>query len=345
MRCVAATSALGSHAPDSTKLDAVRYLGQRFASARLRDVAIVRSRELDATADPTGNTRVWLALETLQVTGSFKVRGALVALDAHRSARRVVTASGGNHGVGVAYAASVLGMYAVVCVPRSVSPTKRAKIDRYGASMVVVGSDRPEDVEAQALRIAAEQDAVYISSYDDIDVVIGNGSSLGFEIVRALGGLPDRILAPVGSGGLATGLSWAFNAEGRSPVERMVWGAQSERSCAVARWLERPLEPARPPIHGSLAKALAGGRMAAALARAESTLAGIVVLSEDDVRGAVVGAYRDLGLVLEASAAVALAPTRSGLPAALCGGDLVVVLSGRNVDPGDFESTLESKDN
>jgi threonine dehydratase len=311
----------------------------------LREVAIVRANELDANADPTGSTRVWLALETLQVTGSFKVRGALVALDAHRSARRVVAASGGNHGVGVAYAASVLGMYAVVCVPRSASATKRAKIDLYGANMVVVSSDRPEDVEAHALRIAAEQDAAYISSYDDIDVVVGNGSSLGFEIVRALGGLPDRILAPVGSGGLATGLSWAFDADAPSPVERLVWGAQSEHSCAVARWLERPLDQAKGPSHASLAKALAGGRMAGALARAESTLAGIVVPSEKDIRKTIGEAYRDFGLVLEASAAVALAPVRSGLPAALCGGDLVVVLSGRNVDPAEFESTLESRDN
>jgi threonine dehydratase len=345
MRCVEATSALGSHAPDSAKLEAVRYLGQRFASARLRDVAIVRAEELDRSADPTGSTRVWLALETLQVTGSFKVRGALVALDAHRTARRVVAASGGNHGVGVAYAANVLGMCAVVCVPRSTSPIKRAKIDRYGANMVVVRSDRPEDVEAQALRIAEEQDAAFISSYDDIDVVLGNGSSLGFEIVRALGGLPDRILAPVGSGGLATGLSWALEAEAQSPVERKVWGAQSERSCAVARWLERPSDDAKAPRHGSLVKALAGGRMASALARAESTLAGIVVLPEDEIRRTVRGAYRDMGLVLEASAAVALGPVRTGLPPSLCGGDLLVVLSGRNVDPADFESTLESKDN
>jgi threonine dehydratase len=308
-------------------------------------VAIVRAEELDTAADPTGRTRVWLALETLQVTGSFKVRGALVAVDAHRSARRVVTASGGNHGVGVAYAASVLGMYAVVCVPRSVSPIKGAKIDRYGANIVVVGSNRPEDVEAQALRIAAEQNAAYISAYDDLDVVLGNGSSLGFEIVRALGGLPDRILAPVGSGGLATGLSWAFEADAQTPLERLVWGAQSERSCAVARWLERSPEIADVPTHGSLAKALAGGRMAGALARAESTLAGIVVLPERDIRRTVVGAYRDMGLVLEPNAAVALAPVHTGLPPSLCGGDLLVVLSGRNVDPGDFESTLESREN
>jgi threonine dehydratase len=345
MRCVAATSAFGSHAPDLAKLEAVRYLGRRFSSARLREVAIVRAKELDRGADPTGNTRVWLALETLQVTGSFKVRGALVALDAHRRVKRVVAASGGNHGVGVAYAATVLGMYATVCVPRSTPPIKRDKIDRYGANMVVVGSERPEDAEALALRFAAEQDAAFISSYDDVDVVLGNGASLGFEIVRALGGLPDRILAPVGSGGLATGLSWALEAEAQTPVERMVWGAQSERSCAVARWLERPPDNGKTPSHRFLVKALTGGRMANALARTESTLAGIVVLPDDDIRRTVRWAFQYMGLVLEASAAVALAPVRAGLPPSLCGGDLLVVLSGRNVDPSDFESTLESKDN
>jgi threonine dehydratase len=284
-----------------------------------------------------------LALEALQVTGSFKVRGALVALDSHRRGSHVVAASGGNHGVGVAYAASVLGMYAVVCVPTSVSALKRDKIHRYGANIVPVSSNRPEDVEARALRIAEEQNAAYISSYDDLDVVLGNGASLGFEIVRALGGIPDRILAPVGSGGLVTGLAWAFDADAQGPMERLVWGAQSERACTLARWLEHAPAHSRSQNPSSLAKALAGGAMSNALARVESTVAGVVVLPDEAIRETMADIHREMGLMLESSAAAALAPVRGGLPPPLCGGDLVVVLSGRNIDPSDFESALETE--
>src|SRR5579864_6258411 len=110
MRCVAAPAAGGfARVPqaEQSALDAVRHLSARYPAARLREVPLVRARELDARADPSGKTRVWLALEALQVTGSFKVRGALVSLDRKRAQGHVVVASAGNQGVAIAYAASV----------------------------------------------------------------------------------------------------------------------------------------------------------------------------------------------------------------------------------------------
>lgn len=116
--------------PDRAVLDGVRELGSRFPGARLREVPLVRARELDPLADPSEGTRVWLALESLQVTGSFKVRGAIVAIAALREraggrAPRVISASAGNHGAGLAYAASVLGARATVVVPSSAPRAKR----------------------------------------------------------------------------------------------------------------------------------------------------------------------------------------------------------------------------
>src|SRR5882672_12180213 len=93
MRCVAAPLGGGPPPPQPAELDAVRYLCRRFPEARVREVPIVRAHELDARADPSGATRVWLALEQLQVTGSFKVRGALVALARAMDRGRVVTSS------------------------------------------------------------------------------------------------------------------------------------------------------------------------------------------------------------------------------------------------------------
>ena len=238
MRCMAARTTAGTSrwsAPDRSRLEAVRHLGDRFPAARLREVPIVRAADLDTRADPDGDTRVWLALEALQVTGSFKVRGALVALEAHRGRGAAVAASGGNHGLAVAYAARVLGLDATVCVPRTASPAKCAKIERYGAELVVAESDLLEDVETLAREIARSRRSAYIAQCDDLDVVAGNGASLGFEIVRGLGGVPERVLAPYG-GGLATGLSWALRAEARdrlAPASKgmgpTVWGVGASR--------------------------------------------------------------------------------------------------------------------
>src|SRR5215472_7356183 len=144
-------------APERAAVEAVRYLGTRFPRAKLREVPVIRAPELDLRADATGSTRVWLALEALQVTGSFKVRGALVALEANRARRHVVAASAGNHGAAVAYAAKVLGLSATVVVPRGVPQTKRVKIERYGAELVVAQSEAYDHAEALAKEIAATQ--------------------------------------------------------------------------------------------------------------------------------------------------------------------------------------------
>jgi threonine dehydratase len=233
MRCVAAPAEARLARPSESEqsaLDAVRYLATRFPAARLREVPLVRASELDLRADPSGRTRVWLALEALQVTGSFKVRGALVSLDANRARGHFVAASAGNHGAGLAYAANVLGLSATVCVPRTAPHTKRARIEKYGAELVVAPSSHYDDAEDLAKQIALARGSIFISPYDDVDVVRGNGSSLGFEIVRALGGVPDRVLVPLGGGGLGTGLSWALAAEAHGEGQRAVWGVQSEAS-------------------------------------------------------------------------------------------------------------------
>jgi threonine dehydratase len=320
-------------------------LDTRFAAARLRDVPLVRAPELDARADPSGRTRVWLALEALQVTGSFKIRGALVAVDANRARGHVVAASAGNHGLAVAYAARVLDVAATICIPRTVAQHTRAKAEKYGAELVVVASDRLEDSEALAKEIASTQGAAFISLYDDLDIVCGNGASLGFEIVRALGGVPERVLVPFGGGGLATGLAWALEAELGSTHERSVWGVQSEVSRLSAAWIEQGRLIEHPPAgQGSLARVLAEGISEHAFERALSAVAGILVATESQIAAAMVHAYRDMGLVVEGSAAAALAPVLFGLHEPQRGGDLVVVLTGRNVDPDRLEAILRRAD-
>jgi threonine dehydratase len=339
-----------------TRLESVRYLRERFAAAGLREVNVVRATDLDARADATGRTRVWLALESMQVTGSFKVRGALAVLsalarrDPGGTAPRVVTASAGNHGAGLAYAAHVLGASATIVMPRSVPHTKRDRVAAYGAEILLAETDHYDDAEALAQRLAGERGATFVSAYDDEDVVAGNGGSLGFEIARALGRSPDLVLAPFGGGGLCTGLAWALSLESRGEVGgTRVWGVQSEASPVMAASLETGEAIVRfIPDVATMAEGLEGGISVPAFARARDAIAGVVVVSEQDIARAMVYAYRHMGLVVEGSAAAALAPLLVGLPAGWNAGptaeagqrDLVVVLTGRNVDRARLERVL-----
>jgi threonine dehydratase len=348
MRCVLAPPTARPPVPDRSQLDAVRHLGHRFPNARVREVPIVRAAELDLRADPAGSTRIWLALEALQVTGCYQVRGALVALAglaSRRGLRDFVAPSVGNHGIAVAYAACVLGMSATVVVPRTTPRTKKDKIERYGATLIVADSDHYEAAERIARALAEAQGALFVPPTDDMDLVLGNGGSLGLEIVRGLGGVPENVLVPFGAGALATGLAWAFASEAATDggCAQSVWGVQSDVTCAMATWLERngsgrPADESQSSsaivaAGPTLAEEIAPGSTPDAFARARTAVAGVVVVSEEMIGEAMAHAYRDMGLVLEGTAALALAPVLFGLPEPLRGGDLVVVLTGRNVDP------------
>jgi threonine dehydratase len=315
--------------PTADRLERARDLARRFPEAHLREVSLVRA-PIDR-----GATRVWLALECMQVTGSFKVRGALLAMESLVVASQgrpveVVAASAGNHGIGVAFAAKVMGAHATIVVPRGAPRTKTDKIAGYGATIVLAQSTGYDDAEAEAIELARSRDLPFLSPYDDLDVLVGNGASLGFEIARALGKDPEVVYCPIGGGGLATGLACALSSR--------VWGVQSEASCAFAQSLESGVAVTVLPPAVTLAEGLEGGISVRGFARAGATLAGAIVVTERELAAAVTFAYREMGLMLEGSAAVALAPVlappRDDDTDQTAGErDLVVVLTGRNVDP------------
>jgi threonine dehydratase len=357
VQVIASSQGAGAPALELPELDTVRHLGERFPEAHLREVVVVRASELDVHADRARRVRVWVALECLQTTGSFKVRGALVALDAIRRRQgkgaRVIAASAGNHGAGVAYAARVLGLAATVVVPAGVPRAKRSRILDYGATVVLAESDSYDDAESRAMAMAAETGATFVSPYDDPDVVAGNGSSLGFEIARAMGKVPDLVLAPLGGGGLATGLAHAFAHDSKRPEkDHCVWGVQSEASPAMALSLQRGSAVERLALRGpTLAEGLEGGISRRAFEKARAAVAGVIVISEVEVANAMRYAVREMGVVVEGSAAVVLAPVLHGLPegvprspssSAAPGIDLVAVLTGRNVDGERLASVTRS---
>jgi threonine dehydratase len=320
--------------PDAARLERARGLTSRFLAAHLREVVLVRL-PIDRGAE-----RVWLAVESMQATGSFKVRGALLAVEARLAERdrdhdpgqplEIVAASAGNHGIGVACAAKVLGAKATIVVPRGAPKTKTDKITGYGATVIRAQSPGYDDAEAEAIELARTRGVPFLSPYDDLDVLTGNGASLAFEIASTLGKIPDRVYCPIGGGGLATGLACGFAHEGQgSPI---VWGVQSEASCAFATSLETGVAVTTLPPAETLAEGLEGGISERGFARARAVLAGTVVVTEEELARAMTYAVREIGLTLEGSAAVALAPILAP-PSSVLERDVVVVLTGRNVDP------------
>jgi threonine dehydratase len=327
--------------PSAEHLSRARGLAQRFPEAHLREVTLIRA----PIERPGSSLRIWLALECMQVTGSFKVRGALLAMEALVAAAgaagapvEVIAASAGNHGIGVSLAAKVLGAKATVVVPRGAPRTKTDKIASYGATIVHAQSTGYDDAEAEAIELARTRGLPFLSPYDDLDVLTGNGASLGYEIIEKLGRVPDLVYAPIGGGGLATGLALAIIDSTTTPARR-VWGVQSEASCAFAQSLESGVAVTTLPPAETLAEGLEGGISLRGFARAREVLAGAIVVTEDELANAMRFGVRELGLTLEGSAAVALAAalvaslTAGAADAGVVEGDLVVVLTGRNVDP------------
>lgn len=177
---------------------------------------------------------VLLKLESLQATGSFKLRGAFARLTAGDAPpARVVTASTGNHGAAVAHAAHVLGVEAVVYVPSTADATKRARIERLGARVLVAGEDCVE-AEAAARARAEEEGVLYVSPYNDLEVAAGQGT-LAVELLeeRGVAGAPiDAISIAVGGGGLLAGTAAVLRAAW--PGVRIL-GASPERSQVMLR--------------------------------------------------------------------------------------------------------------
>jgi threonine dehydratase len=306
-------------------LESVRNLGDRFPDARLRKVTLVRANDFDGK-----HARIWLALESLQVTGSFKVRGALVAVaDEKAKERAIVTASAGNHGAGVAYASTILNAKSRVFVPRDCPEAKKARIARY-TELVVAPVPGYDECEALAKEEASRSGDAFLSPYDDVRIVAGNGASIAFEILESI--RPTAVLVPFGGGGLASGLACGFRHAG---ADVAVWGAQSEASAAMAMSLEKGSAITTLPAVDTLAEALEGGISEAAFDRARAVVSGVMVVSEATIARAMMALSKS-GLVVEGGGACALAPVLEGLPSNV-EGDIVVLLTGRNVDCANIE--------
>ncbi len=306
------------------------------AAQRLKGHAVrtplLRSDALDAA---TG-ARIWLKPECLQRTGSFKFRGAfnrLSALQPGESPGGVVAFSSGNHAQGVAAAAALLGMSALIVMPSDAPIMKVARTRAHGAEVVFY--DRlTEDRATIAADLAAQRGAVIVPPFDDPFVVAGQGTA-GLEAVEdlaALGVNADLALVCCGGGGLASGFALgsglpvvAVEPEGYDDVVR-----------SLAAGTILPVDNPGPTICDALQTLVMSPLTFGVLSGAGAT--GVVV-SEAQVLRAMAFAFRELKLVVEPGGAVALAAALEGA-APLRGRTAVVVLSGGNVDAEVFARCL-----
>jgi len=281
--------------------------------------------------------RVFLKAETLQRTGSFKFRGAynkIAAIPQERRAGGVVAYSSGNHAQGVAAAARLLGMPAVIVMPSDAPRSKRERTAALGAEIMLFDRIK-DDREAIARRIAQERNAVLVPPYDDPLVIAGQGT-IGREIVEdlaALGLAPDVIVVTASGGGLTAGIALA--AKSRVGDVRL-FTAEPVGFDDHARSFRSGRREANAALTGTICDALMARTPGALTFAINSALVGEGVAATDqEVAAAMAFAFHELKLVVEPGGAVALAALMSSkIPVE--GKVVVAVLSGGNVDADVF---------
>jgi threonine dehydratase len=315
------------------------------AAGRLKGHAV----ETALIASPALNDRLGLRVlikpEILQRVGAFKFRGAynrLVQLTPDERTRGVVAFSSGNHAQGVALAAKLLGMPALIIMPSDAPAVKVAATRGYGAEVRFY--DRlTESREAIAAAAAAERGAVIVPAFDDPHIIAGQGT-VGLELMRqseAVGAQLDVVVAPIGGGGLMAGTSTAVKA--LSPTTAVV-GVEPEGFDDTLRSLQAGKRIVTKPTTRSLCDALespAPGELTFPVL--QKTIADIALVSDAEVAEAMRYAFTTLKLVVEPGGSVGLAALLAGKVKLFGGKTVGLVLSGGNVDPDLFARVIRGE--
>ena len=314
------------------------------AAARLAGRAVVTPLLASPALDERAGARVLIKPETLQRTGSFKFRGAynkIAQISKADRAAGVVAYSSGNHAQGVAAAARLLDVPATIVMPADAPTIKIENTRSYGAEVLLYDRYR-ETREEVAAAIVAERGATLVRPYDDPDVIAGQGTC-GLEIGRqaaALGLRLDLLLVCCGGGGLTAGSALALaELSPRTAVYTVepVGFDDTARSLATGRRVTN--ESGRHSICDALL-APTPGELTFSINR--RLLAGGLVVSEDETRGAMAYAFRHLKLVAEPGGAVALAALLSS-KLGFGGKTIALILSGGNVDPERYAQIIAAR--
>ena len=294
-------------------------------SPHVRRTPILTSRLLD---EETG-FRVALKAEMFQRTGAYKIRGALNklrVLSPEQKQRGVICSSAGNHAQGVALAATLSGVRAVVVMAENATPSKIAATQAYGAQVILHGTIW-DDANEEALRIVAEQGLAYVHPFDDQDLIAGQ-ATLGREIVEQLRDV-EVVLVPIGGGGLISGVAQAVKRI--SPRARVV-GVES----SGAPGMRESVRAGRVVTLDAVDCVIDGLRVRRVGELTREMVArwvdDIVTVPDADIFESVVWLMSRQKLVAEGAAAATVAALRSGLVKAAPGARVVCLLSGGNLN-------------
>ena len=295
----------------------------------IRRTPVVEIEGADLGLDSAG---LILKLELLQHTGSFKPRGAFNNLLTKQVPDAgVVAASGGNHGVAVAFAASKLGKRATIFVPRVASPAKMDRIRSYGAELVVTGERYAESLAASE-RWAEESGALQVHAYDQVETLLGQGT-VGLEFEEQYPGL-DSLLVAVGGGGLIGGIAAWYG--GRVKLI----GVEPE----AAPTLENALRAGRPvdaPAGGIAADSLAPKRVGNLMfPLAQAYVDRVVLVADSAIQEAQRRLWDVLRVATEPGGAAALAALLSGRYQAQAGERVGVLVCGGNTTAVNFDGSV-----
>ena len=272
--------------------------------------------------------RVFVKFENLQATGSFKERGAankLLQLTAAERQRGVVTASAGNHGLGVAYQAKRLGIPATVVMPKGAPLIKQVNVRRLGG-VVLLHGDTYEQAVAKAREIEQQEQRVRVHGFDDNDIITGQGT-LGLELLEEVPGL-EAVVVPVGGGGLIAGVGAAIKA--LKPAVKII-GVEPEL-CASMRAALKTGKPVMIESQPTIADGLAVNCVGQApLTIARTVVDEMIAVSEDDLARAILVLLEVEKTVTEGAGAAGVAALLSG-KLKLAGRCVAVPLCGGNID-------------
>ncbi len=294
-------------------------------SGHVARTPLVRSKSL---SEKTGQS-VYLKLETRQPIGAFKLRGAMnaiLALDETARKRGLVTASTGNHGRAVAYAAQKLGIAATICMSALVPANKVEAIRALGAEISIVGASQ-DDAQDEVERLVATRGLTPIPPFDHAEVVAGQGT-IGLEVIEDLPDL-ETVLIPLSGGGLAGGIAAAVKA---IKPQAQIIGISMQRGAAMHASIMAG-KPVAITEEESLADSLGGGiglanHVTFALCRA--FLDQIVLVSEEEIACGIRHAALEENEVVEGAAAVGIAAILAGKVKP--GGTTAIIISGNNID-------------
>jgi threonine dehydratase len=298
---------------------------EKFLRGRIRRTPVEPSPGLSALL----GVPVWLKLESLQLTGSFKIRGAFFRLSRVTEAERrsgIVTCSAGNHGKACAYAGRKLDVPTTIYVPSTIDEAKYRGMRAQGVEVVISRFPGFDETEEWAQDEARRGGRPFISAYDDYDVMAANGGTTGLEIVDELPQVTNFIV-PVGGGGLSAGLSLLVKE--RVPGARII-GCQHEDSPALKMSIEQGAAVTRLPGTKTLAAGVEGGIGIRAFDILRTRVDHVGLVSDEEISVAMRWILDEHQYLIEPTAAVVVAACLHDRIGKLTG-PAIVVVSGRNV--------------